>query len=243
MNFLRTLYSVARRARCPWFSFFLLVAGLLGFAVHAWIARDPGPLKRMLVVEPLDRYDPGTAYNVALSPTWKLTGRTVSGVPVVEPADEETKKLAERVLGPDAAEGTEFLYVGEIGKIRSGADVFVVSEPELPRPKLPEGARVVDLSGHELPEGVPRRQPTELILVPRPPPLFDWRILHRIEADWKWRSDMPGVLEWEIDYRPYEVWIKGRVYVFVEGGIHQRAGESGVFGRGGGGVCPGKDCP
>lgn len=244
MNLMKSFFRAARKARrCPWFSVGLLAAGLIGYVIHAWMASDSRSLRRMLVVEPLERYDPGTAYQIAMSPKWRETGRTVSGVPVVEPADEKTRELAERVLGPDAAEGTEFLYVGEIGKVRSGADVYVVSEPEMPEIEMPQGSRIVDLTDVNLPEGVPSRRPTRLILVARPPPLFDWRVLHRVEADWEWRPDVPDVLEWEIDYRPYEVWIKGRVYVFVEVGYHQRAGESGAFGRGGAGVCPGRDCP
>lgn len=219
----------------------MLLSLLAGAGIGRWIYK-PKPIERVITVDRLERYKPGVAYQILNAPSWRLTGRIVDGVPVVEPADESTEDLARRVLGPEA-EDTEFLFVGEIGRVgRAGADVFVVSPPPIPELEAPEPDTGIDLEDTDLPRATPRRQPTQLILVARPSPLFDLRTLYQSEVLWQWEPSAADMLTWEAKLRPYELWIKGRVYGFVEAGYHQRAGDSGAFGRAGIGVCPGGDC-
>lgn len=224
----------------PWFTA-LILAAVVGTLVMQRACYQPSsPLGLVRTAEPLEYYDPDFLYEIPMNQKWVQTGE-VAGVPTMEPADERTKKLVEAALGEEA-ENVEFLFVGEVGKLKDGADIFFVQDKVdtsvdldgLPHAvSTPQGG-----PGAEFPIGPPAR----LIIRPKKTPLFDWRVLHRGEAAWEWRPDAPDVLEWEIDYRPYEFWIKGRVYVFVEAGYHQRAGDSGMFARGGAGICPGKDC-
>lgn len=234
----KSLLRLVRTYRyAPWFTAAVL-AVLVGFLLlQRACGGRPSPVGKIITAEPLNYYDPDFLYEIPQRQKWVQTGE-IRGVPTVEPADEETRRLVETALG-DEADEVDFLFVGEVGKLPEGADVFIVQDKELDG-EIDYGdlPRAVTKEGVEFPIGPPPR----LLIRPKPKPTFDLKTLHRAEAAWEWDPSRPDAFAWKVEYRPYEFWVRGRVYGFVEVGYQQRAGESGVLGRAGFGVCTGRDC-
>lgn len=223
----------------PWFSAAALAALVAVLLVQRACYLDEAPLGIVRTVEPLERYDPDYLHEIPMTTTWRVTGE-VKGVPTVEPADQKTREQVREIFGEDA-DKVDFLYVGEVGDLPHGADVYVVQDREPPAVDI--GAMPVGVpapEGSEIPFAV--GPPARLIIRAKPTPRVDLRKLYRVEA---WREWEPGALQdvrWAASFRPWELWLKGRVYGFLELGYHQAAGESGAYGRAGVGLCPGRDC-
>lgn len=212
----------------------VLVSGIL---IQRACSRSPEGYRRVTVVDPVERYDPNTRYEIPLPPQWKPTDRTIDDVPVVEPADERTRRKVEQAFGEEA-EKIDFLLVGEIGRVRYGADVYV------DRPKMSEVTTTPDdgVDFGDLPRARAEPAPLRFTLIPKPAPWLDLRSLHRVETWRQWESETLVDARWEASYRPWELWVKGRLYGFVDVGASHVSGETGGYVRTGVGMCIGGDC-
>lgn len=222
--------------RWPWFAAVVLV-GCVALYVVQRACRPRVPVGVVRVLDPVPRYDPDLVYDIPAPQEWRVTGE-VQGVPTVEPADPATRRKVKRAFGQDAIKELDFFYVGELGELPHGADVAVVREKTSAVPPRARAEAGIDYSG--LPDGVAQPQPVRLILRPRAAPLIRWDSLHRLEASWEWEPDL--MQSWRASYRPGELWVRDWVYLAVEAGVRQRAGESDVYGAVVAGACLGRDC-
>lgn len=142
----------------------LLLAGItLGALAMLWAWkpwRQPNPAGRVILAEPVERYDPDYVYTLPTpaAPDWRRTGEVVD-CPVIEPATREAKNQHSLF---DPSPRDRLLWIGKLGELDyGGTGRVVLRESEPGSDELP----LVDFD-----------------LRDAGPPLARWDSLHRFEV-------------------------------------------------------------
>lgn len=209
MTWCRSFSRVVRTYRyAPWFMAAVLAVLVSFLFLQRACGGRPGPVGKVITAEPLDYYDPDFLYEIPIKQTWVQTG-DVAGVPTIEPGDEKTRKLVEEAFGEEI-DDVDFLFVGEVGRIKHGADVALVQDREpdtdVDIGRLPRG---VSRKGVEFPVGPPPR----LILRVKEAPRFWVEKEHAVEFGVGWDTRFVGQVELAVRYRPGRLWVKDWFYL------------------------------
>lgn len=217
----RSLLRLVKTYRyAPWFTAAVLAVLVVFLLLPRACGGRPGPVGKIITAEPLNYYDPDFLYEIPIKQTWVQTGE-VAGVPTIEPGNEKTRKLVEAAFGEEA-DDVDFLFVGEVGRIKHGADLAFVQDREPDRSvEIGELPRGVNREGVEFPVGPPPR----LILRPREAPRFWIEKEHAVEVGAGWDTRFVGQIELAVRYRPGRLWVKDWFYLTGEVETGLRDGE------------------